>query len=184
MNEYTPERDESRDGGGRGEDYAAMLLAELKPAIDARYRTQPDDVSVGGSSLGGLFALHLALRRSDVVRRAAAISPSVWWKGRAILEAVDALPPGPRPAVWLDIGGREGREAIRDVRLLRDRMAANGWNETNFNCAQGRCHWDCGMGSPRSGRIGSIGVLAYSSSVSSDSTLRRNAVSGRRANLL
>src|SRR5882724_10543014 len=60
---------------------------------------------------------------------------------------------------------------------MRGKMA--GWKLTNFNCAQGRCHWDCGMGSPRSGRMGSIGVFsATSASSDMDFTQSRKGLKG------
>lgn len=138
IHEYGHVRDESKDGGGRGDDYAAMLFGELKPRIDLRYRTAADDVALGGSSLGGLIALYMMLRRPGQVRRAAVMSPSVWWSGRAILGEVDAMPSAERPRVWLDIGGREGREALSDARLLRDRMSALGWTDATLKFYEDR----------------------------------------------
>ncbi|HYM61582.1 MAG TPA: hypothetical protein VEZ11_11905, partial [Thermoanaerobaculia bacterium] len=35
------------------------------------------------------------------------------------------------PRIWLDIGVREGAEALRDVRELRDRLVARGWVESS-----------------------------------------------------
>ena len=134
IDEYTPTRDESKGGGGRADDYGRMLIEEVKPLIDSRYRTIPDPsaTAIGGSSLGGLVSLYLALKRSDVFRRAAVMSPSVWWDKRAILREVDAFNSNDRPRIWLDIGGREGREALNDARLLHQRMLAKGWNDTNY----------------------------------------------------
>ena len=73
IDEYTPVKDRKHNGGGRAADYARFLIEELKPAIDARFRTLPDaeNTAVGGSSLGGLVALDLALRHADVFRAAA-----------------------------------------------------------------------------------------------------------------
>ncbi|HEX9982497.1 MAG TPA: alpha/beta hydrolase-fold protein [Thermoanaerobaculia bacterium] len=127
VDEYTPTRDEARNSGGRAEDHARMLAEELKPAIDARFRTIPDETCVGGSSLGGLVSLYLALRHSDWVRGAAVMSPSVWWNNRAVLADVDRFDSSHRPRIWLDIGGREGLEALQDARLLRDRLKSKGW---------------------------------------------------------
>ena len=131
--EYTPVRDEKHNGGGRAEDYARFLIEELKPAIDAQFRTlpDPDNTAVGGSSLGGLISLYLALKHPEVFRRAAVMSPSVWWSGRAILNDVDAYT-GPAPRMWVDIGGREGGEALNDARTLRDRIAPKGWDDFEF----------------------------------------------------
>ena len=71
IDEYTPTPDPRHKGGGRADEYARMLLEEIKPAIDARYRTIPEDNAVGGSSLGGLVSTYLALRHPDVFRKAA-----------------------------------------------------------------------------------------------------------------
>ncbi|HEY0159717.1 MAG TPA: alpha/beta hydrolase-fold protein [Thermoanaerobaculia bacterium] len=139
MDEYTPAVDPKHKGGGRASDYARMLVEELKPAMDERFRTLGDaaNTAVAGSSLGGLFSLHAVFTRRDVFGRAAAISPSVWWANRAILETVDAFD-GEPPRLWVDIGGREGTEALRDARDLRDRIAAKGWSDETFHYYEDR----------------------------------------------
>ena len=129
IDEYTPTHDAKRNAGGKADAYGRLLVEELKPLIDARYRTIPNHAAIGGSSLGGLVSLHLGLEHSDVFRAIAAMSPSVWWDDRAILRDVDAFE-GPRPRIWLDVGGREGAEALRDARLLRDRLRDRGWDDT------------------------------------------------------
>ena len=125
--EYTPTRDPRHKSGGRAADYGRMLLEELKPVIDERFRTDPEETAIGGSSLGGLVSLYLALKYPDVFRRAAVMSPSVWWNNRVVLGDVDSATA--RPRIWLDIGGREGLEALADARMLRDRLTAKGWGE-------------------------------------------------------
>ncbi len=83
--EYTPSYDAKKKVGGRADDYARFLLDEVKPAIDSRFRTDARDTAIGGSSLGGLIALHLGLTNPDVFRAIAALSPSVWWDNRQIV---------------------------------------------------------------------------------------------------
>ena len=56
------------------------------------------------------------------------MSPSVWWQNRSILQFVDEFE-GDKPRLWVDIGGREGPEAIAGARALRDRLEARGWND-------------------------------------------------------
>jgi predicted alpha/beta superfamily hydrolase len=139
IDEYTPTRDAKHNGGGRADDYARFLAEELKPAIDARFRTLPDaaNTAIGGSSLGGLVSLHVALKRRDLFGRAVVMSPSVWWSDRVVLQTVDAFD-GPPPRMWLDIGGREGIEALRDARLLRDRLTRRGWDEEHLHYFEDR----------------------------------------------
>jgi predicted alpha/beta superfamily hydrolase len=139
MDEYTPVKDSKHDGGGRADDYVRMLVEELKPLIDATFRTLPDAANTGiaGSSLGGLLSLHAGLTQPVVFGRVAAMSPSIWWGDRAILQTVDSFD-APMPRLWADIGGREGAEALNDARALRDRIAAKGWNEDAFRYYEDR----------------------------------------------
>jgi predicted alpha/beta superfamily hydrolase len=134
VDEYTPTRDTMRRAGGKANDYGRMLIEELKPVIDSSYRTRPEgeNTALGGSSLGGLVSLYLGLTRPDVFSRLAAMSPSVWWDKKAILAVLDRFNAPRRPRVWLDVGGREGRDALSDVRLLRDRLMAKGWGSGDF----------------------------------------------------
>jgi predicted alpha/beta superfamily hydrolase len=129
VEEYTPTADARFKVGGKADLYGRLLVEELKPFIDARYRTRAGaaDTGLGGSSLGGLASLYLGLRYPEVFGKLAVISPSVWWGGRAILKSVAELDPRPRPRIWLDMGTAEGKRAAPDARALRDALVAKGW---------------------------------------------------------
>ena len=129
--EYTPTRDARVGGGGGIATYARMLLGELKPWVDARYRTRPEreTTGIGGSSLGGLAALSIGLGHPEVFGRIAALSVSAWWDEALIVRTVDALPARPDTRIWLDIGSREDAGAVEEVRRLRDALVRKGWRE-------------------------------------------------------
>lgn len=137
IDEYTPTPDPRHRGGGRADDYGRLLLTKLKPLIDERFQTIPNDSGIGGSSLGGLVSMHLALQYPDVFRRAAVMSPSVWWNRRVILSEVDLFE-GRHPRIWLDVGGREGTDAVEGARALRDRLRARGWNDETLRYYEDR----------------------------------------------
>src|SRR4051794_40659681 len=120
IDEYTPTNDAARHGGGKADDYGRMIIEELKPIIDAKYRTLTDapNTALGGSSLGGLATLHLGLTHPDVFANLAVLSPSVWWDNRAVLDEVARFRAPKRPRIWLDMGGREGVEGLNDARAL------------------------------------------------------------------
>ena len=130
LHEYTPTHDRRRGGGG-AEAYGQLIVHELKPFVDARYRTLPDaaNTGLGGSSLGGLVSLYLGLTYPDVFSRLAVMSPSVWWDRRAILRNVRHAKPKPRLHLWVDIGTREGRYHVENARLLRVDLVKGGWVE-------------------------------------------------------
>ena len=128
INEYTHIEDK-RLGGGRADAYGQMLVEELKPLVDHRYRTLPgsENCGLGGSSLGGLVSMYLGLRYTRVFGKLAAMSPSVWWRNRAILKTVTQIKRKPELRIWLDIGTQEGPRALPDVRALKMALVNKGW---------------------------------------------------------
>jgi predicted alpha/beta superfamily hydrolase len=137
IDEYTPTPDTGHNMGGKGDLYGQMLVEELKPFIDAEYRTLPDakNTGLGGSSLGALVSLHLALKYPQTFGRVAVVSPSVWWDNKVILHEVEALTKALPLRIWLDIGTKEGgnkasdEETAKNARLLRDALLAKGWKQ-------------------------------------------------------
>ena len=65
------------------------------------------------------------------------MSPSVWWDDRVVIDEVDRFA-SRRPRIWLDTGGREGIEALKDVRTLRDRLRAKGWTGVDLKYHEDR----------------------------------------------
>jgi predicted alpha/beta superfamily hydrolase len=134
IDEYTPSAD-PKYKGGKADLYGRLLVEELKPFIDSNYRTLRDakNTGLGGSSLGGLVSLHLALKYPKVFGRVAVVSPSVWWDNRVIVREVEALKKKTGARIWLDIGTSEGGNEAEDhknnARQLRDALAARGWRE-------------------------------------------------------
>ena len=62
--------------GFKSDAYLAYLTRQLKPAIDARYRTLPgrDDTFVMGSSMGGLISAYAIAEYPEVFGGAACVS--------------------------------------------------------------------------------------------------------------
>lgn len=82
--ELTPTAVKDRPGSGEGPLFARFLREELIPFVDARYRTQPDDRTLVGGSLGGLFAVYTLLQHPGVFQQFVVRSPSLWWDDRAM----------------------------------------------------------------------------------------------------
>ena len=135
VDEYTPAPDAKYKIGGKADLYGRMLVEELKPFIDANYRTLSDarHTGLGGSSLGGLVSLYLGLKYPDVFGLLAVVSPSVWWANNYIVKYVEAERKRPPVRIWLDIGTREGSNAeaaqktVVDARLLKEALIRKGW---------------------------------------------------------
>lgn len=127
IREYSPFHD-VRHGGGDGDAYLAFLERTVKPLVDRRFRTRPDRDSTGvfGSSMGALIALYAFFRAPETFGFVGAMSPSVWFAGRAILPYVenDGTPPG---RIYLDVGSEEGAGTLRDVRQLARILQRKGY---------------------------------------------------------
>jgi len=130
--EYTPTRD-MKLGGGEAGKYALLILRELLPFLQARYRLRsgPESTGIGGSSLGALVSFWMGLGHADVFGRLAVLSPSVWWNHRYILAYLNDLAPGlhQRPRIWLDVGDHEGRRTLTDADTLHARLRQQGWRD-------------------------------------------------------
>lgn len=151
IDEYTPAEDAKFKKGGQADLYGRMLVEELKPFIDSHYRTKKDaeHTGLGGSSLGGLVSIYLALRYPNVFGRAAVVSPSVWFANKHIVRYVEALPKKSKVRIWIDIGTNEGRtteesqQTVNDARLLRETLIKKGWKlgkDLNYLEAEGAVH--------------------------------------------
>ena len=121
--EMTPTRGHPPMGGGVAL-YGRFLMNDVLPALAEKFpvRTDAQGVAMGGSSLGGLATLSIALQFPGRIGRLLLMSPSAWWDDRVILGRLRRTRLRPRPRVWLDIGRREGGRTISDTRALRDAL--------------------------------------------------------------
>lgn len=102
-----------------GDAYLRYLVRELKPAIDARYRTLPgrESTSILGSSMGGLIALYAVCEYPEVFGGAACLSTA--WTVAGGINARDlqaALPDPGTHRIYFDYGNEtkeEGYEALQ-----------------------------------------------------------------------
>lgn len=108
LDEYSPWRDEGTGQGGCGAEYINWLADDVKPRIDAEFRTMrtPDATAILGSSMGGLISLCGGLLRPDVFGVIAAMSPTVMYGGGRLFEAV-AEHATSEMNIYLDQGGQE-----------------------------------------------------------------------------
>jgi predicted alpha/beta superfamily hydrolase len=128
--EYTPFADASGRGGG-AELYADFVVNDLKPFIDANYRTLRDRANTGvaGSSLGGLVSIYLAWTHPNVFSKVAAMSTSYDWADASIMTFVEERDAPRGLKLWLDVGTAEDTtdsdgDGVSDLVLLHRKMVA------------------------------------------------------------
>lgn len=86
--DLTPTEDATMEGwpSGGASDFMAFIRDDLKPLINSNYRANPEDSTIYGDSLGGLFALHVLFHRPDTFNRYIVLSPSLWWGMKVTLD--------------------------------------------------------------------------------------------------
>jgi len=92
--------------------YPDFLLKEVMPFVGQRYRIAkgPESTALGGSSLGGLISLYVAIAAAGVFGRLLVESPSLWVANQQILRDARKFRNWPEKLV-LGVGTREsGRE--------------------------------------------------------------------------
>lgn len=127
LDEYSPWADEAH-GGGRGADYVRFLVDEVKPRIDADFRTRPerDATGIAGSSMGGLISLYAFFAAPETFGFVAALSPAFWFADRAVFPFVEAAPKVDG-RIYLDVGTNEGRDTVADVRRMKELLRWKGY---------------------------------------------------------
>jgi predicted alpha/beta superfamily hydrolase len=149
MDEYTLTKDERLGHGGRGLDYIRFIAEELKPFIDRTYRTEVDREStmIGGSSLGGLIAMHACLEKPEVFGKCLAFSPTLGWDQEELLQSFHNGTKWPvNVRLWFSMGTREGRDS-ETQKVTRTRAERVGIRRTR-------------QASPLRRRAGRTGVFA------------------------
>ncbi|WP_267643644.1 alpha/beta hydrolase [Haloarchaeobius amylolyticus] len=136
--EYTPYAHEEY-GGGDADDYLAVLVDRIKPAIDERFRTEsdPEATGIAGSSLGGLVSLYGFFEYPETFGFAGVFSPAFWWThGRIFDYMTDQTRDTGR--IYMDVGTDESddeelRESyVNDATRMRDVLREQGYDDSQL----------------------------------------------------
>ncbi len=119
---------------GTGDDTMRWMAYELKPMIDAEYRTwaHREATGIGGSSMGGLMSLYAAICYNNIYSKAACVSSAISFCGKELREAVASNDLNPDTRVFLSWGSRESGSAKGKAimtscnRSINDRLYKKG----------------------------------------------------------
>ncbi|OYU69635.1 MAG: hypothetical protein CFE28_06260 [Alphaproteobacteria bacterium PA2] len=98
---------------GGADKFLDFLVHELRPFIEERYKVDPADQTLVGSSLGGLFGIYTYFRHSDAFTGYVINSPSLWWNNSEIMDLAEriALVPDTSTTMFVSVGGAEPNDA-------------------------------------------------------------------------
>jgi predicted alpha/beta superfamily hydrolase len=109
---------------GGAQTFLRFLQDEVKPFVTAHFDIAPEDSTVFGSSLGGLFTIYSLLTAPQTFDNYIAVSPSLWWDNEMMfdLELGDIKADGPTN-VFIAVGAAE--EALEIPILPQFKMITN-----------------------------------------------------------
>lgn len=114
-----------------GQDLFLDFIEErLMPKVAERFKVDQDQRSLVGHSFGGMFGIYTLFTRPALFQHVVAISPSLWWRDRYLLEHersfVKRVHAGQldliHSSLTLLIGDREAPQGIQDARALQQRL--------------------------------------------------------------
>lgn len=109
---------------GQSDRFRRYIAEEVKPWVEAHYRTDGEDTLIG-ESLAGLFVVETLLREPTLFDAYIAISPSLWWDKEALVKAAPALLPATTGRkLWLSVANERGMGVEPFAELLKARAPA------------------------------------------------------------
>jgi predicted alpha/beta superfamily hydrolase len=128
FNEYSPYTVEKK-GKGLGMRYANFIVRNLKPHIDANFRTKTERqfTGIGGSSMGGLISIYAGLMYPETIGRLMVFSPALWVSPKIYFDAIEFFSPMDTN-IYLYGGGKEGSVMIPNVKKMKETIENQGWD--------------------------------------------------------
>jgi predicted alpha/beta superfamily hydrolase len=84
--DLTPTYESWAPGSGEADNFLKFLQDELFPYVDTNYRTDTQDRTIVGNSLGGLFQLYVMFQSPGTFNRYIALTPTFGWGNGVIFD--------------------------------------------------------------------------------------------------
>ncbi len=132
--EYSPWENKEY-GGGEGAAYISFIVETLKPFIDSRYRTMPDQAhtSLAGSSLGALISLYGALEYPNVFGRIGLFSPAFWFNPQIFDHTAHKISPAAGQRFYFIASQQESESMVPDMQQVKELMQQQGVKAENIS---------------------------------------------------
>lgn len=132
IDEYTPFKNE-KYGGGKGTLYIDFIINEVKPYIDANYRTKTNakNTAIIGSSLGGLISFYGGLKYPKVFGKIGALSTSFWFS-EEIYDFATKNGNQKKLKIYFLVGDKEGEMMVSETEKMAKTLSEVGFSSKNM----------------------------------------------------
>ncbi len=126
VREFSPP-DVNRFGTSFGRQYAQFITKELKPFVDANFRTLPQRMhtGIGGSSMGGLISIYCGFMYPEVYGKLLIFSPALWVAPKIYFQAMKFYNPF-ATKIYIYAGGKESESMLPNVNRLINMLKHRG----------------------------------------------------------
>ncbi len=134
LDEYSPWRNTFYNKGGEGEAYVNFIVNDLKPYIDANYRTRSEQshTGIGGSSMGGLISMYAIIEHQNIFGKALIFSPSFWFSEEAYEHVQNKGREAP-VKIYLAAGRNEDGNIAANTERMRVTLQSSGFRPEEIN---------------------------------------------------
>jgi predicted alpha/beta superfamily hydrolase len=98
--------------GGKGKEYVEFIVNELKPLIDSKFNTDPNETYMVGISLGALVTTYAACTYPHIFKRIAGLSSGFYRNQEEMEQLLHTADLSKLEKVYLDCGTKEGGEKL------------------------------------------------------------------------
>jgi predicted alpha/beta superfamily hydrolase len=114
-------------GKNASRQYAKYMAEQLKPYVDANFRTLPDrqHTGIGGSSMGGLISIYCGFIYPELFGKMMIFSPSLWLSPKIYFHAINFFNPF-QTKIYLYGGGKEGANMVEHIQQLKTALQRKG----------------------------------------------------------
>jgi predicted alpha/beta superfamily hydrolase len=132
FDEYAPWKNPVGDGG-EGDKYVDFIVKELKPYIDANFKTLNgrEHTGIAGGSMGGYISLYAAIKYQDVFSKVLAFSPIFGFNKSPYIEFINKVGIKEDIQIYLDAGEKEEEFPLadKDVKEMGELLVNAGMKE-------------------------------------------------------
>jgi predicted alpha/beta superfamily hydrolase len=128
--DYTPTNEKRLPQSGGAEQFLSVIKNEVFPLIEKTYRVDPNDKTLMGCSLGGLFTMYTLFTHPQMFNRYVAASPAFMWDNSVLYQYEKryyANTSNPPANLFMCVGGVETSvpEFEKLTKFLHDRHYPN-----------------------------------------------------------
>lgn len=111
------------ENGGKGKEYVDFIVHELKPLIDNKYLTNPEQTALGGISLGGLISTYAACVYPSIFKHVITLSSGFYRNQEEIEKLLQETDLSMIKSFYLDCGTQEGGSEFIQKEFLTSNTA-------------------------------------------------------------